>query len=61
MNGSYDRYPQKTCSKSQLHKPSLDTENCECETDNLNCYFTSCILSIYHAIPSFHKSREEAL
>ena len=40
-------------------EPSID--NCECETDNLNCYFTSCILSIYHTIPSFQESGEEAL
>ena len=33
-------------------------DNCECETDNLNCYFTSCILSLYHTIPSFHESEK---
>ena len=35
-------------------------DHCECETDTLNSYFTPCILSIYHTIPSFHESGEEA-
>ena len=36
-------------------------DNCESETDNLYCYFTSCIISIYHTITNFYESGEEAL